>query len=126
MTLVVATEALPLIADADGVVRVGGTRVTLDTLVAAFRQGATAEGIAEQYSSLALADVYTTLGYYLRHREEVDAYLHRRRQEAAQVRYENETRFNPVGVRDRLLARHRPCQLNAPAKAARVWPPPVD
>lgn len=41
--------------DADGVVRVAGTRVTLDTVVAAFEEGATAEEIAQQYPSLAFA-----------------------------------------------------------------------
>src|SRR5262249_31390341 len=102
MSLLVAEEPMPLITDADGVVRVGGTRVTLDTLVAAFQEGATAEAIAEQYPSLSLADVYTAIGYYLRHRTEVDAYLGRRRQHAAQVRQENEAKFNPVGIRDRL------------------------
>jgi uncharacterized protein (DUF433 family) len=105
MSLVVAAEPLPFTTDTDGVVRVGGTRVTLDTLVAAFREGATAETIAEQYPSVSLAVTYTTIGYYLRHQAEVDAYLRQRRQQAAQVRQENETRFNPVGVRDRLLAR---------------------
>jgi uncharacterized protein (DUF433 family) len=105
MSIAVAAEPIPLSTDADGVVRVGGTRVSLDTLVVAFRQGATAEAIAEQYPSLRLADVYTALGYYLRHQAEVDAYLEKRRQDAAQVRQENETRFNPIGVRERLLAR---------------------
>jgi uncharacterized protein (DUF433 family) len=108
MPLVVAAEAMPLITDIDGVVRVGGTRVTLDTLIAAFREGATAEAIAEQYPSLQLADVYTAIGYYLRHHAEVDAYLRGRRQLADQVRQENETQFNPTGVRDRLLARRNP------------------
>jgi uncharacterized protein (DUF433 family) len=108
MSLLVAAEPMPLATDADGVVRVGGTRVTLDTLVAAFQEGATAEAIAEQYPSLSLADVYTAIGYYLRHRAEVDAYLGRRRQQAAQVRQENEAKFNPVEIRDRLLARRGP------------------
>jgi uncharacterized protein (DUF433 family) len=95
----------PLAADADGVLRIAGTRVTLDTLVAAFREGATAETIAEQYPSLSLADVYSTIGYYLRHQEEVDDYLQRGREQAAEVRRQNEAAFDPVGVRDRLLAR---------------------
>lgn len=99
------TENVPLGRDADGVVRVGKTRVTLDTVVAAFNEGATAEEIAQQYPSLALADVYSVLGYYLRHRPELDAYLGERAQRAAQVRAENEARFDPSGVRDRLLAR---------------------
>jgi uncharacterized protein (DUF433 family) len=107
MSPVVATEFLPVVTDADGVMRIGSTRVTLDTLVAAFREGATAEAIAQQYPSLSLADVYTAIGYYLRHQGEVDAYLQRRDHEAAQVRQENEKRFTPVGVRDRLLARRQ-------------------
>jgi uncharacterized protein (DUF433 family) len=98
-------EPVPLSTDADGVVRIGGTRVTLDTLVAAFREGATAEIIAEQYPTLQLSQVYMVLGYYLCHQTEVDAYLQRRRQEAAQVRQENEKRFPPLGIRERLLAR---------------------
>src|ERR1700722_68350 len=108
MSLVVAAEPMPLFADPDGVVRVAGTRVTLDTLVAAFREGATAEAIADQYPSLSLADVYTALGYYLRHQAEVDAYLQRGKQQAGEVRQENERRFDPVGIRDRLLARRKP------------------
>lgn len=109
MSLAVTLEPTPLTTDADGVVRIGGTRVTLDTLVAAYRQGATAETIAEQYPSLPLDVVYTVIGYSLRHQTEVDAYLQRRRHEAIQVRQENELRFPPAGIRDRLLAR-RPSQ----------------
>jgi uncharacterized protein (DUF433 family) len=107
MPLLVTADPVPLAADADGVVRVGSTRVTLDTVVAAFREGMTAEGIVEQYPSLQLADVYSVLGYVLRHREEVDAYLRERQRRADEVRRENEARFDPVGVRDRLLARRR-------------------
>jgi uncharacterized protein (DUF433 family) len=40
----------------DGVVRVGGTHMTLDTVVAVFEEGATAEEIVKQYPSLRLAD----------------------------------------------------------------------
>jgi hypothetical protein len=43
--------------------------------------------------------------YYLWHRAEVDAYLNERRALADKVRQENETRYSPVGVRERLLAR---------------------
>src|SRR5947209_5397370 len=108
MSLDVVSEPMPFVTDADGVVRVGGTRVSLDTLVAAFRDGATAETIADQYPSLRVGDIYSVIGYYLRHQAEVDAYLELRRQQAAQVRQENEARFNPIGVRDRLLARRHP------------------
>ena len=105
MSLMVRPEPVPLVADRDGVMRVGGTRVTLDTVVAAFREGATAEEIAQQYPSLRLADVYAVIGYYLHHQREVDDYLRERRQQAAEARRSNEARFDPAGVRDRLLAR---------------------
>ena len=107
MMLVVTDQPIPLSADADGVVRVGNTRVTLDTVIAAFQEGATPETIAQQYPSLTLADVYAVIGYYLNHRSEVHAYLQEREQVAARVRQENESRFDPDGVRERLLARRR-------------------
>lgn len=100
-------EQVPIHSDADGVVRVAGTRVTLDTIVAAFDAGATAEEISQQYSSVPLADVYSVITYYLRHKAEVSAYLQGREEEAAKVREEIERRFPPSGVRERLLARRR-------------------
>jgi len=105
MSLAIVTEPLPLMIDGDGVVRVGHTRVTLDTVVAAFQDGATAEEIVQQYPSLQLADVYVVIGYYLRKQAEVDAYLRQRQQQADEIRRQNEARFDPAGVRDRLLAR---------------------
>ena len=105
MSLAVAAEPIPIVTDSDGVLRVGGTRVTLDTIVAAFQDGATAETIAQQYPSVSLGDVYLAIGYYIRHQAKVDAYLEKNRQQAAQVRQENEARFNPIGIRERLLAR---------------------
>jgi uncharacterized protein (DUF433 family) len=98
-------ENIPLRTDADGVVRVGNTRVTLDTLVGAFRDGATAEEIVQQYPSLDLADVYSVIGYYLRRTPEVDAYLQKRKKDAEASRSQNESRFDPSGVRARLIAR---------------------
>jgi len=105
MSALTVTETIPIEADADGVIRVSKTRVTLDTIIAAFTEGATAEEIAQQYPSVPLADIYSVIGYYLRRRSEVEAYLSRRRQLAEQVRRENESRFNTVGIRERLMAR---------------------
>jgi uncharacterized protein (DUF433 family) len=101
----VTTETIPLRTDAEGVMRVGSSRVTLDTVVATFLEGATAEEIAQQYPSLQLADVYSVIGYYLRRQSEVEAYLNRRRQQAARVRQQNERLFDPNGIRERLLTR---------------------
>ncbi len=98
-------EPPPISVDEDGVARVGGTRVTLDTVVAAFTEGASAEEIAQRYPTLKLQDIYGTLGYCLRHWDQVQEYLNQREQEAGSVRRENEARFPPQGVRERLLAR---------------------
>ena len=105
MPFAIVTDPIPLVTDARGVVRVGKTRVTLDTVISAFLEGATAEGILEQYPSLQLSDIYLVIGYYLRHKTEVDTYLLERQNRALEVRQEAERRFNPVGIRDRLLAR---------------------
>lgn len=99
------TETLPLSTDQDGAIRVAGTRVTLDTMVTAFQEGATAEEIAQQYPSLSLGDIYATIGYFLRHRNQVQEYVQARQEAAQRVRNENEARFNPSGIRERLLAR---------------------
>jgi uncharacterized protein (DUF433 family) len=55
-------ERIPLAEGDDGVIHVAGTRVTLVSLAEAFHEGATAEEMAQQYPSLALANVYFVLG----------------------------------------------------------------
>ena len=105
MSLKISTDPAPLSTDEDGVVRVGGTRVRLDTVVYAFNQGASAEEILQQYPSLALADIYATISYYLQHRTSVDDYLKERQEEREQVRRLNESRSDPSGLRERLLKR---------------------
>jgi uncharacterized protein (DUF433 family) len=103
--MVITAEVTPIEIDATGIARVGGTRVILDTVVAAFKDGATAAEIIYQYPTLSLADVYSVVGHYLRYPEEIEAYLERRKVQATSVRQRNESRFDPQGVRDRLLAR---------------------
>ncbi len=105
MAFAIAAEPVPLEFTADGVLRVGKTRVTLDTLVAVFQQEATAEEIVYRYPSLNLADVYSVIAFYLNHSQEVEAYLQQRQQHAQEVRKMNEARFDPQGLRDRLLVR---------------------
>ncbi|MEK6321572.1 MAG: DUF433 domain-containing protein [Acidobacteriota bacterium] len=107
MAFVVEAEVVPLEMSTDGVMLVGGTRVTLDTILAAFAEGATAEEIVQQYPTLRLADVYSVIGYCLRREAEILSYLERRQQQSQEVRKKNELRFDPHGVRDRLLARRK-------------------
>ena len=105
MLYISTTFSIPLNTDNYGVIRVNQTRITLDTVITAFLKGATAEEIREQYSPLELADIYAVLSYYLQHQTEVHAYLLERQNLANFVQQEAEKRFNPVGIRDRLIAR---------------------
>lgn len=112
MSRQIAAEPVPVDVDGDGVMRVGNTRVTLDSIVWAFLDGATPEEIASQYPSLDLADVYAVITYYLHRRAEVEAYVQKRDEMAAKARIENEARFDPSGVRARLLSRRKELGAN--------------
>lgn len=103
----VITETIPVKKDKDGVMRVGETRVTLETVISAFKDGETAEDIAMAYPTLSLADVYSVIGYYLHQKEDVEEYLLQQEEKSAAVRAENESRFNQTGIRQRLLARQK-------------------
>jgi uncharacterized protein (DUF433 family) len=105
MVLAIKTEPLPLRQEPDGTVRVGQTRVLLDVVIGAFRDGASAEQIAEQYPTLDLADVYATIAYYLNNQADVDSYLAAREQYADRLRADIESHIDPRALRARLLAR---------------------
>jgi len=97
-------QTVPLEADADGVIRVAGARVTLETLVACFERGESAEEMASAFD-LPLADVYAVVAYYLRNRDEVERYLEDVQQTAAQRRDEAEAASGSKDFRDRLRRR---------------------
>jgi|SRR6185295_16300243 len=87
MSLMISTESPPLSTDG-GVIRVGGTRVSFDSVLFAFLDGSTPEEIAQQYPTLNLADVYAAVAYYLNHRDEVGAYLRDRQTQRERIRKE--------------------------------------
>jgi len=107
MTISIVTKPVPLRTDAAGVLRVGKTRVSLDSVIAAFNEGATPEEIVQQYDVLSLAEVYAVIGYYLENQSEIDSYLAERHTQREQLRQELEARHQPQGIRQRLLARRR-------------------
>lgn len=96
---------LPLTLDADQVLRVGKTRVTFDSIIQAFLNGATPEEIVQRFPSVSLADSYAVIAYYLRNQAEMDSYLSKRRESADTIRNENEHRFDVAGLRSRLMDR---------------------
>ncbi len=93
--------------DTNGVVRVGGTRVTLDTILHACRGGVTPEEIAESFPTVSLADIYATIAYCLRYREQVEAYLEEQEAAGEWVRREIEERFPATELREKLRSRRK-------------------
>src|SRR5262249_21978496 len=79
-------ERHPLRTDQGGAARVGKSRISLDLVVEQYENGMTPEDMVRAYDTLVLADVYAVLAHYLRHRDEVRAYLKRRTEEAESLR----------------------------------------
>jgi len=99
------TEQIPIRTDENGRMRVGNTRVLLDLVIYAYWRGETPETITQSYPTLSLDDVYLAIGYYLRHRDEVDAYLREQEAEAERFQREYEAANPPTLTREMLLAR---------------------
>jgi len=100
-----APEPVPLVKDDAGRLMIIGTRVPLDTLVAAFKRGESPESIHESYDTVALVDVYAVLAYYLRHRPEVEEYLAGQEREGAEIQAFIESSYPSDGLRAKILAR---------------------
>jgi uncharacterized protein (DUF433 family) len=109
MSLVLEREAPPFREDESGAIRIGNTRVLLELVIRAFQDGASPESIVQRYSTLSLSDAYTTIGYYLRHPQEIETYLAQREQLAESVRQKlSKTQPDLSLIRARLLAQQTP------------------
>ena len=99
------TPEPPPLRLANGMLRVGPTRVSLDSVIHVFNTGSTAEEILLRYPTLDLKHIYSVIAYYLWHQETVDAYLEERRKYGEEVEREIRARWPTEGIRERLLAR---------------------
>jgi uncharacterized protein (DUF433 family) len=97
-------DAPPLRVDEGGAVRVGKSRISLDLVVEQYENGIMPEDMVRAYDTLVLTDVYSVIAYYLRHRDEVRAYLKRRAEEAEALRAKIGAEC-PRVAREELLAR---------------------
>jgi uncharacterized protein (DUF433 family) len=88
------------IGERDGSYFVAGTRVSLDSIVHAFRRGESPETICQNFELLRLEEVYGAIAYYLANRAEVDAYLIRQSEKWAEGRRHAEPL--PAELRERL------------------------
>jgi uncharacterized protein (DUF433 family) len=104
--MVLHEDPVPLRVDESGAVRIGNTRVLFYLVVHAHQSGNSPETIVEMYDTLSLADVYAVIAYYLRHRDEVEAFLVEVEKGSAEIRRKIEANQPPrEEVRKRLEAR---------------------
>lgn len=96
---------IPLQVDPYGIIRVVGSRVTLDSIIAVFDRGSTPEEVVQSFPSLTLGDAYSILAWVVSHRVDVDSYLRRRGVDEATSREDAELRSPTAGLRERLVAR---------------------
>lgn len=115
MLEVPSTITVPFRIEETGAIRIGKSRVLLEVLITAFRQGETPEGIVESFPSLKLEDVYAVIAYYLRHRDEVDTYVQSVEEAGQRLQAEIEAQYDSqvTSLRARLRAR-----LTAPKQIA--------
>lgn len=100
------TGRYPLRFDERGTIRIGNSRIRLDLLVEQYENGMSPEDMIRAYDSLELADVHAAIAYYLRHRDEVRAYLKQRKDHAESLREKIESE-RPRISREELLARRQ-------------------
>jgi len=99
-------------------IRVKGTRVGIETILSDYLDlGLFPEQIAARYRTLSLEQVYATLTYYWRNREQVDVYLRAVDEEIERQRREQDLHPSPAVQRLRELARQREQQRNQATSA---------
>lgn len=105
MAFEIHVDKAPLRVADSGTVYIGQTRVTLQTVIAAFHLGDSPEQIIMSFDVLSLADVYAVIAYYLCHREEVDAYIHQQEVESEKFRKKMETEHPEMFALQRKFAK---------------------
>jgi uncharacterized protein (DUF433 family) len=124
MNVTLQAIPVPLRDDGHGGLRVGQTRVSLESVWHLHQQGASPAEIVQAFDTLALADVYAVLAWALRHPEDVDVYLKQRDDEATQLRQQLEkagltpTREESAKLKEKLMARWQERQRQGTGDAA--------
>ena len=91
-------------ATPEGGWRITGSRVSLDSVVHAYRQGRAPEVIAADFPSLSLEQVHGAIAFYLRHREEIDRHLAAQDARWEQSRADSHVKLGPLLQRMRAVS----------------------
>jgi uncharacterized protein (DUF433 family) len=106
---------VPLEYNEQDVIRISGTRVSLDSVLHAYNEGATPEEIVYRFPTLKLDDLYAVISYALRHPKRIADYLNRQQAKQAQLRDQLASQFPADDLRARLLARRAIAEQNSGA-----------
>lgn len=95
----------PLRQDAEGTIRVIGSRITLDTLVNIWKRGDTFEEIQDGFPTLSLDQIEGVIAWYLNNTAAADAYLEEQEAEAEALRKEIESRPSYIAFNEEIKRR---------------------
>ncbi|MEM9273307.1 MAG: DUF433 domain-containing protein [Cyanobacteria bacterium P01_F01_bin.143] len=77
-----------------GKLRIEGTRITVHRIATLYKQGQTAEGIAQTYSHLSYSQVYLALAYYHENQAQIEAELAEIDRDYEELKYQNQIKDN--------------------------------
>jgi uncharacterized protein (DUF433 family) len=105
MATITETMPKPVRMDSHGVLRVGDTRVSLDSIVYEFNRGEDAATIQRNFDTLSLAEVHAAIAYYLHNKADIDKYLKEQEIEQDNIQKRIERDFPPKVTGEMLLRR---------------------
>lgn len=110
------------VTQVNGDYRITDSRVSLDSVVYAWRDGNSPEGIMRMFPVLTLEEIYGAITFYLANQEEVDEYLRQARIEFDAKRresHENLRRTRPELYRKLMAAKEQRASASVASEAAR-------
>ncbi len=87
------TQKVPLTISRNGSIRIKGTRLPIERVVYAYKNGECPEEIFDSFPSdvYTVADIYLVIAYYLQNKEKIEKYIEKREEEAKKIREEIES-----------------------------------
>ena len=100
--------SIPLEKNEQGVIRVLGTRVSLDSILHAYyNEGAIPEEIVMRFPTCSIENIYTIISWVLNNPDFVTKYLAAQSAKRQQLEQEIKQLYPSSGLRERLVARSR-------------------
>lgn len=97
----------------EGEWRLADSRVSLSSVILGYWDGRSPEGIAEEFPSLSVEQVYGAIAYYLRHRAQIDRSLDDQSELWKRVQRNSESQHGPLLDRLRVSRNQRKSEETA-------------